>query len=96
MSDDKIQLQHPEGKKLPQIDRAKYDAIHAEMTRIISEVGEIKPTALLARADENLQGKVEGNIAWYAESIKLDMEAKGEIVHDRKRGIIYRKEGEQS
>lgn len=94
MNEDKVQLQHPEGKKLSRVDKKTYDLIRAEILKILASGEEIKPMALLGEVSENLKGKLEGNIAWYAEGVKLDMETKKELVHDRKRGSITKPEGQ--
>lgn len=89
MDEQKVQLQHPEGKKLTQINAKVYQLIHDEIINILKSTEHIKPMVMLDQVASNLIGKIDGNIKWYAEGVKLDMEAKKELVHDRKKGLIY-------
>ncbi len=86
--DKKIQLEHPEGKNAIRMDEEKYRVIHKEMVKVIKEKKSIKPMMLLEEVSNRLRGKVEGSIKWYGCSVKLDMEAKKQIEHDRKKGLI--------
>ena len=84
----KIQLEHPDGKHAIRMDENKYNLIHKEMLKVIKEKKRIKPMLLLEEISQRLKGKIEGSIKWYGQSVKLDMEAKKQITHDRKMGVI--------
>ncbi len=86
---EKIVTQHPEaGKRGVRIDRSKYDLLRSAIIELLREHSEMKPMALYESAAEKLEGQMEGSIKWYAVTVKLDMEAKGEVIHDRKRGRV--------
>ncbi len=84
----KIQLEHPEGKNAIRMDENKYQVIHKEIVKVIKEKKSIQPMMLLEEVSKRLSGKIEGSIKWYGCSVKLDMEAKKQIEHDRKKGLI--------
>ncbi len=89
MSDEKILTKHPQGKSGKNIDKKKYDA----MSRAIGSVlrgKELTHTELMARVDEKLEGKFDGNIGWYAETVKLDLEARRVIERTASRPQRYR------
>jgi hypothetical protein len=77
---EKIQTIHPQGKKAPNIEKAKYDQIHAAIVRVLSENKEIGFSDGLEIVEKWLEGKFDGKIAWYYITVKLDMEAKGELI----------------
>ncbi len=85
----KIQTLHPQGKKAVRIDRAKYDPIRETIIEILQETSQMKPMKLLHTVADRLEGQIQGSIAWYAETVKLDMEARGELEHDRKQGLLW-------
>ncbi len=75
MADDKIRTKHPLGKSGKNIDRAKYETLKkAILTALKKE--ELTHTELFDRLGQNLKGKFSGNISWYAETVKLDLEAR--------------------
>jgi len=87
---EKILTLHPDPeKKGVNISRAKYDLVKSGIFAILGETSEMKPMKLFEAVAEYLEGQMEGSIAWYAVSVKLDMEARGEIKHDRKKGLVW-------
>jgi uncharacterized protein DUF6958 len=81
MKEQKIQLIHPAGKKLPRIDKSKYD----EMRRAILDALKNEPLThkemhnmVLASFKKN-KIKFEGAVEWYLEGVKLDLEAAKQI-----------------
>lgn len=89
MSDEKILTRHPQGKSGKNIDKKTYDA----MSRAISSVlrgKELTHTELMARVTEKLEGRFDGNIGWYAETVKLDLEARRVIERTASRPQRYR------
>jgi len=86
---EKVQLQHPEGKNMPRIDTTKYAVIHQGIIDVLEKNGEMKPMKMLHALDEHLRGRIDGSITWYGESVKLDMQAKGELVHNKKKGFLW-------
>lgn len=82
MVENKIQLQHPEaGKTAPRIDREKYDAFHAALLEVIPPDDEGVPFGELTTRIEQVNPKLNqfGSVGWYMVSVKLHMEAVGEI-----------------
>lgn len=77
--EEKIQLLHPEGKKGMNISKRKYEQVKEIMLSIFSEKREISHSELMREMENKLTGKFEGNIMWYSESVKLDLEARSVI-----------------
>ena len=75
----KIQTLHPQaGKTGRNISKEKYELIKQTMLRILKE----KPlthTELFEDIEKSLKNKFVGNISWYAETVKLDLEARNII-----------------
>ena len=80
MDEDKILTLHPEeGKQGVNISRTKYDMIHQAILNAIRSQGTISFKGLVSLIDYNLRNRFEGSIPWYVTTVKLDMEARGEI-----------------
>lgn len=76
----KIQTRHPDPEKQGvNIDKDKYESMRSAILRILRSQGEITFQELMAAVHEELRGNFEGSIAWYYTTIKLDLEARGEI-----------------
>lgn len=76
---EKIMTLHPDGKQGVNIDRAKYDVIRRAILDSLAEQGEIPFSQLNAAVAARLSAPFEGSIGWYTISVKLDLEARGEI-----------------
>jgi len=80
MEEEKILTLHPEeGKQGVNISRAKYDMIRQAILNAIRSQGTISHKGLVSLIDYNLRNRFEGSIPWYVTTVKLDMEARGEI-----------------
>ena len=80
MDDNKILTLHPEeGKQGVNIDRAKYEMIRQAILNAIRSQGSISFKGLISLIDYNLRNRFEGSIPWYVTTVKLDLEARGEI-----------------
>ena len=80
MEEEKILTLHPEeGKQGVNISRAKYDMIRQAILNAIRSQGTITFKGLVSLIDYNLRNRFEGSIPWYVTTVKLDMEARGEI-----------------
>ncbi|GAB4445845.1 MAG: hypothetical protein OHK0041_03860 [Anaerolineales bacterium] len=76
---DTIRTLHPDKKQGVNISREKYEIIHRAITSTLSQNKEM-PFMKLARAvEKDLHGKFEGSVTWYVTTVKLDMEARGEL-----------------
>jgi hypothetical protein len=84
---ERIRLLHPEGKKGVNMERKKYAQMHAEIVKVLDERAEIGFTEALEIIEKRLEGKFDGKIAWYYVSVKLDMEAKGELIRLPGKGL---------
>lgn len=71
----KILTKHPLGKTGRNIDRDKYDTLKQAILTAIARK-ELTHTELFERVNKTLRGKFSGNINWYAETVKLDLEAR--------------------
>lgn len=77
---EKIMTLHPEGKTGVNIDKAKYDAIRTAILASISDNGgEIAFKELATAVTNHLTTPFDGAIGWYTTTVKLDLEARGEI-----------------
>lgn len=71
---------HPEGKQGVNIDKKKYDLIRqAILDSLTQNGGEIYFKELAPAVTGNLSEPFSGSIGWYTISVKLDLEARGEI-----------------
>ena len=61
------------------IDQRKYEAVHAAILENLHQYGSMTFTQLGALVEEQLQGAFSGSVTWYYITVKLDMEAQGEI-----------------
>lgn len=78
MIEEKILTRHPLNKSGKSISKQKYDIIKKS---IITALGdrELTHSELTSHVVEALTGKFDGNISWYTETVKLDLEA-GKII----------------
>lgn len=72
----KILTLHPQGKKGVNISRAKYDAVRAAMIAVLTGKKGMTHDELMEAIEKRLEGKIDGSIPWYAECVKLDLEAR--------------------
>ena len=89
MTAEKIMTKHPLGKSGRNIDRSKYDALKRAILSALSK-NELTHTELFSRINKSLKGKFSGNISWYGETIKLDLEAKKIIERTASKPQKYR------
>ena len=71
----KIRTKHPLGKNGKNIDKGKYETLKSTILAALHGK-ELTHTELLERLNRDLKGKFEGNISWYGETVKLDLEAR--------------------
>ncbi len=75
MVEEKILTKHPLGKSGKNISRQKYDTLKKAFFSVLRN-RELTHTELLSKLKEKLRGRFHGNVSWYAETIKLDLEAR--------------------
>ncbi len=86
MKEETIHTLHPEGKQGVTISRQKYDAVRGAIVAGMTGKGEVPLQDLRRAVESELEGRFDGSISWYFETVKLDLEARGTIerVADRK------------
>lgn len=89
MTEQKILTKHPLGKSGKNISRNSYDVMKQAMLSVL-EGKELTHTELFERIARKLQGKFDGNISWYAETVKLDLEARKMIERTSSKPQKYR------
>lgn len=89
MTEQKILTKHPLGKSGKNISRNSYDVMKQAMLSVL-EGKELTHTELFERIAKKLQGKFDGNISWYAETVKLDLEARKMIERTSSKPQKYR------
>ena len=70
---------HPAGKQGVNIDRAKYAVIRQAILDSIASQGEAPFIGLDEAVAARLSVPFDGSIGWYTTTVKLDLEARGEI-----------------
>ena len=89
MTTEKISTKHPLGKSGKNIDRKKYDTLRNAILSALQN-NDLTHTELVSRINKNLKGKFSGNINWYAETVKLDLEARKLIERTTSKPQKYR------
>jgi len=89
MAEEKILTRHPQGKRGVNIDRKKYDTLKRAMLSTLRR-NELTHGELIEALRGKLGSKFDGNVSWYAETVKLDLEARKEIERTKTRPQRYR------
>ena len=74
-----IRTLHPDNKQGVNISREKYDVIHEAILCVLKTQKEITFMNLSRAVEKEVNGKFDGSVTWYVTTVKLDMEARGEI-----------------
>jgi len=75
VAEEKILTKHPLGKSGKNIDKQKYDTLKKAILSVLQNK-ELTHNELFDRLNKSLKGKFSGSISWYAETVKLDLEAR--------------------
>jgi hypothetical protein len=86
---EKILTKHPLGKSGKNIDKQKYETLKKAIVSALRKE-EITHTELFKQLNEDLKGKFPGNVSWYAETVKLDLEARKLIERTSSKPPRYR------
>lgn len=71
---------HPNpDKQGVRIEKAKYDLMREAILEVLKARGPMTFMKLNMAVEEKLKGRFDGSIPWYYVTVKLDMEARGEI-----------------
>jgi hypothetical protein len=89
MTAEKILTKHPLGKSGKNIDRNKYETLKKAILSALRK-DELTHTELFGRLNKSLKGRFSGNISWYGETVKLDLEAKKMIERTASKPQRYR------
>jgi hypothetical protein len=89
MKEEKILTKHPLGKSGKNIDKQKYETLKKAILSAL-QTKELTHTELFERLNKSLKGKFSGNISWYAETVKLDLEARKTIARTSAKPPKYR------
>lgn len=76
---EKIRTLHPEKKQGVNISREKYEIIRKAILCVLETQKEITFMKLSRAVEKEVNGNFEGSVTWYVTTVKLDMEARGEI-----------------
>jgi hypothetical protein len=71
---------HPDPvKQGVSVEKAKYDMMRAAILDVLRERGPMSFMKLNAAVERRLKGAFDGSVPWYFVTVKLDLEARGEI-----------------
>ena len=74
-----IRTLHPEKKQGVNISREKYELIHNAILCVLEQKKEMTFMNLSRAVEKEVNGNFDGSVMWYVTTVKLDMEARGEI-----------------
>jgi hypothetical protein len=75
MTEEKILTKHPLGKSGKNVSKQTYDLFKQAIVSALQDK-ELTHSELLHQLNKDLKSKFSRNISWYAETIKLDLEAR--------------------
>lgn len=77
--DERILTLHPRGKSGVNISKTKYDLVRTAILESLADGRELTFSQLRDTVEQKLEGVFEGSISWFYTTVKLDLEARGEI-----------------
>jgi hypothetical protein len=89
MTEEKILTKHPQGKSGKNISKQNYDVLKEAILTALKNK-ELTHNELFEQLNKKLTGKFSGNISWYGETVKLDLEARKIIVRDDSKPQKYK------
>jgi len=89
MAEEKILTKHPLGKSGKNITKQNYETLKEAILSALRK-DELTHTELFAELNKILKGKFSGNISWYGETVKLDLEARKIIERTSSKPQKYR------
>ena len=75
MAEEKILTKHPLGKSGKNISQKKYETLKKAILSALRNK-ELSHTELFNQLNKSLKSKFSGNVSWYGETVKLDLEAR--------------------
>jgi hypothetical protein len=76
---DTIRTLHPEKKQGVKISKEKYEIIRKAILCVLETEKEITFMNLSRAVEKEVHGNFEGSVTWYVTTVKLDLEARGQI-----------------
>ena len=76
---DKIRTLNPDKKQGVNISKEKYEIIRKAILSNLRAKKEMTFMSLSRAVEKELNGDFEGSVTWYVTTVKLDMEARGEV-----------------
>jgi hypothetical protein len=92
MAEEKILTKHPLGKSGKNISKQKYETLKKAILSALRNK-ELSHTELFNQLNKSLKSKFSGNISWYGETVKLDLEAKKIVERTSSKPQKYRVKG---
>src|SRR4030095_17219383 len=89
MAEEKILTRHPSGKSGRNIPKQNYETLKKAIVSALKRK-ELTHTELFDHLNKTLKTKVSGNISWYGETVKLDLEARKIIERSSSKPPKYR------
>jgi uncharacterized protein DUF6958 len=89
MTEAKVLTKHPLGKSGKNISKEKYESLKQAIISALHNK-ELTHTELFQQLNKSLKGKFSGNVSWYAETVKLDLEARKIIERTSSKPQKYR------
>lgn len=87
---EKILTRHPGGKSGKNISREKYESVKRAILAAL-EGRELTHSELMGNLEARLGDRLDGNVHWYGETVKLDLEARRVIERSESRPQKYRR-----
>ena len=76
---DTIRTLHPGKKQGVKISKEKYEIIRKAILCVLQTEKEITFMNLSRAVEKEVNGNFEGSVTWYVTTVKLDLEARGQI-----------------
>ena len=76
---DMVKTLHPGKKQGVNISREKYDMIRKAIMSELRSNKEMTFMKLSRAVEKEVRGKFDGSVMWYVTTVKLDLEARGEV-----------------
>ena len=89
MAEEKIITKHPLGKTGRNISKQKYDTLTRAILLVLKD-SERTHTELFNQLNKSLKNRFSGNVSWYGETVKLDLEARKIIERTASKPQRYR------
>ena len=76
---DMIRTLHPEKKQGVNISKEKYELIRKAILSTLRAQREMSFMNLSRAVEKEMNGNFEGSVTWYVTTVKLDLEARGQV-----------------